>query len=487
MTRATATTVGAAVAAKLRHSGAAVAASRSHGIALLLLAAAGSASAGTREDYGYGWPLELEPGRGAYRVILEEPVYARLVDAGLRDLEVLNAAGRPVPFGPVPTERDTPLPATREARTTLPFFRVPSARDAGAERLEIHLTRDADGRLRALDTLIDGAPPASPTLHDLVLDASALDRPIDELELDWVGTPGRDINARFAIEGSHDFEHWHGVVAQATVLELAQGEFRLERRTIELPGSGARYLRLRRLDDGAPLPLQGVTAVLRWSVSASVPAPERHWARATHTATRNAPVAYEYSAPGPLPIERVAIELVTANSVSRLSVQSRDRDDGPWRTHGEVTAFRIEAGGVAVASDDLAIDLTRDRRWRLIANPALDQPPVLRFGYYPEAYALLEQAPGPYVLVAGSHEARRQDYPIVVPIAGLRAQFGRGWELAPARLGPEFVLQGDAALAAPPPPKPVRAWLLWGILVAAALLVIGMVVRLLRAPSRSDA
>jgi hypothetical protein len=65
-------------------------------------------------------------------------------------------------------------------------------------------------------------------------------------------------------------------------------------------------------------------------------------------------------------------------------------------------------------------------------------------------------------------------------LAGLASRYGDTWLPPSASLGPGATLSGDAALVAPPPPRPWKQWLLWGVLLVAALGIVVMVLKLLK-------
>jgi hypothetical protein len=88
------------------------------------------------------------------------------------------------------------------------------------------------------------------------------------------------------------------------------------------------------------------------------------------------------------------------------------------------------------------------------------------------------------MLVAGSGRAERSDFPIDPLMRELRAQFGGHWTPPRATLGARSERTGKAALKPVPPPPPYRAWALWAVLVAAALAIAFLALRLLREPAR---
>lgn len=72
-----------------------------------------------------------------------------------------------------------------------------------------------------------------------------------------------------------------------------------------------------------------------------------------------------------------------------------------------------------------------------------------------------------------------------IALHGARAKYLRlrrldDWQLPAAGLGPAQTSAGNAALQPPAPPLPWRRWILWIVLVAAAAVVGGFALSLLR-------
>jgi len=160
-------------------------------------------------------------------------------------------------------------------------------------------------------------------------------------------------------------------------------------------------------------------------------------------------------------------------------VASRAAPDAPWRELRAFTAFRL-GGAQALRNEDQAVDVTRDRWWRIVAESPLDAPPTLRLAWRPEEFVLLPRGDAPWSLHAGSAQARRSDFPIAVLLAEVRSRLGGGWQPTDAMLGHRERVAGESALAVPPAPIDTQRWLLWGVLVGGALLVLVLVLRLMR-------
>jgi uncharacterized protein DUF3999 len=450
-------------------------------VALSLSAfAATAAAANGPTDYAYSFPIGTPPATesSAWRIDLTPEVYRWVQDATLRDLEIFNADGHPVPFARIAVE---PVTTSSEKRAALPVLELPASTKAAASNdLRLVIDRDESGRLRRIDAG-EGAQQPTATTRDWVVDASALDRPAESLVLSWT-TPASGVVARFAVDAGDDLEHWHSV-GNATVLLLEQQGAKLERRDIALGGVRAKYLRLRRLDDGPAL--EGLHVDAR-SIERGQAAPARLWidAQATQAPADSKAIArFDYALPAALPVEAARIELVSDNALAPLTLFARSTggNDAPWLRAGGLTAFRLRQGDETLHNGDIDVRIdARLRDFRIESTTAIAERPQLALAWRPDSLVFLAEGRGPYQLAAGSVHARHADYPIEPALASLRATLGKDWQPPLAALGNAQASGGDAALTTPPPPVPWRRWLLWGILVGGALLITVMALALLR-------
>jgi hypothetical protein len=467
------------------------------GSAACLLACA-AASAADTDAYAYAWPLQTSGGAAAWQVELTPAVYAASTAIDLHDVAVVDATGAAVPAA---RYRPPLVPSSAENLVEVPAFALPAASSAtqGAADDALHLLieRGNDGRLRRIDANVGAnrSAPAAATIapaaarNDLLLDASAVHDALTALKVDWTG--GADASAQFAVDASDDLQQWRSLVARGSVLHLTQDGNVLEHHDIALNHAHAAYLRVRRLDDGAALPQ--LTLRLRTSAPSSPARAARQWLTATPTAADAdagdttpgaAPAAsvYYYALPAALAIESLKLELADANSLARVRVSSRRSAaaDARWQVRAEFVAFRLQQDGNVSGNDPVAINPAAAREWRIEAATPLSHAPALSVAYVPDRLAFLAEGSAPYRLVAGSSRARRGDYPVEAALATLRAGAGRDWQPPLATLGARVTLQGDAALT---PVAVARDWktrLLWTVLVAAAALIGGLALSLLR-------
>ncbi len=446
---------------------------------LLCLALSASAAVASADDYAYAWPLQTPGDSSAWQVDLTPEVYAAVRSADLRDIEVVNAAGEAVPMAP----RTIQFTTSMANDVDLPLFVLPPASESGAgpgDALQLHIERDANGRLRRLDTVASAAA-AAPANADIVLDASGLDAGIESLWLDW--NHAADVNARFDVGSSDDLQQWHPLAANAVVMALRQGGSELARHRIVLNGARAKYLRLHRLDAGSAIAELYVRAhVLARSTLIQ---PARVWADAQPLPAQagegpaSGTSSFRYRLPAPLAVAALKLELATDNSLAHVRVSS----GAPHVLHADFTAFRLRQDGAVLANDEIEIAPTpHTQDWIVESSTPLDHAPTLRVAFRPDRFVFLAQGNGPYRLVAGSVRAHRGDYPVDAALAQLRAKLGNDWQPPLATLGARATLLGVTAYTPAPAPthRDWKTWLLWTVLVGGAALIGALAVSLLR-------
>ncbi|MEO5626066.1 MAG: DUF3999 family protein, partial [Dokdonella sp.] len=425
---------------------------------ILALVVASSALAGSPADYAYVFPIETPAAAGdssAWRIDLTPAVYAWAQDVSLRDIEVFNAAGAPVPFARF---NRTPEATQREHRAALPLLDLPATASAtSASDLRLIIDRDADGRLRRIDAGEKTPADAKSFVRDWLLDASGFEHAIDQLVLSW-STPVSGVVARFSVEAGDDLQNWHGA-GSGTVLALEQEGAHLERHEIALNGIHAKYLRLHRLDDG---PMLAGLAVQTRSFERGPAAPTRAWLDAGLLATSvqgDPPppgvTRFDYGLPAALPVEAARVELENDNALAPLTLSARfpGSVDRKWTVLAQTTAFRLRSGDETLTNADIEVtSASRLREFRIESRTPLTVAPHLSLGFQPDGFVFLAEGAGPYTLAVGSVHAQRASYPVEAALASLRAKLGKDWQPLLATLGAAKESAGAAAFKTLPVP-----------------------------------
>ena len=455
-------------------------------IAVLSMLVAMAVAASEPNDFARQWPVlgycgsgpkaatpeDEKPVQcaGAFALALDESVYRVATRADLGDVVAFNGDDQPLAFGPMPASYSPPPAAWRDS----PWFALPAPDPSAPADLHLHITRSTTGDLSLDATLRHGA---EATITDYLVDVRAPDRSIEAIEFELT-LEAPDFSSQVRVQASDDLQSWRTLVDAATVAHLRQGGQSLLRRQIEFAPTTARYLRLQIVDGARGLPLRSVRLLLQPANAAR----EIHRrSRIAAEFVRRDGNAFVYRLPARVPVERVNIELGDDNAIAAFSVSAREADARDWIYIGQLTAFRLRGAGVQLDNEAMPITGTRMLEWRIEPSVELARTPALEFDYRPETWLLLTHGKPPFKVAAGSSTQRRQDFPLDALVGQVRAKYGRDWLPTEASLGAMQTAGGDAALTAFDPENK-RAWLLWAVLLIAAVAIIAMVVRLLGSP-----
>jgi hypothetical protein len=143
---------------------------------------------------------------------------------------------------------------------------------------------------------------------------------------------------------------------------------------------------------------------------------------------------------------------------------------------------RLESGEPNIAT-------TSDRYWRLeVAQEGGGigaGTPQLKLGWYPHRAVFVARGSSPFTLAFGSAHAGSE--PQDQGLTGwLAAQRSGADEIAMKNMVPQAMqlLGGEQQLQPAPPPLPWKKWLLWAVLVAGVLAMLGMARGLYRQMNR---
>ncbi|MGO3126512.1 MAG: DUF3999 family protein [Luteimonas sp.] len=419
------------------------------------------------------WSLTLpSTDAGAYQVELDDAVYATTMSPALRDLVVVNGAGRQVPS----LLQSAPAPAARHTTQALAWFPLPAAAARVGSDIAAISELDPDGRLRRIHwrPAPADAPPAA-----LLVDASASALPLQALVLDW-GVADVAFERTMRVEGSEDLRDWQPLPASGRLLDLRRGEARLvERRIVFDTPVRTRYLRLSPGGGAGAMP--AIVSVTGES-PAVADAPALQWRALEPAGPADVEDGFVFRLDARLPVTHVDLGL-DGNATARWTLSVRENDAAPWRTiANDWLVYRVGTD-TASRTPPRALDVTlRERQWQLVPDaPSAGAAPVLRLGYRPERLVFVAEGAAPFSLRAGSGRSKRVDAAVAPLLADLRARNGGRWAPSVATLGARTELAGAAALD-DTPPRDWGTWLLWGVLVLGVLLVGGFALSLLKAP-----
>lgn len=435
---------------------------------LALILMAGPLAAQTRPgDYTVQLPVTPAPGGGVQRLAVPARALAAVRTPDLADLRIFDAAGDAVPIALADLGR------RREARTVvlpaLPILGRPGAlRVTG---LSLRIDERGGERIVGIDGAV--APGADATVLGVLFDTRAITAPATAITL------AADLPAQqpitFIVEASTDLKDWQqvgtrviyrGTTASAGASSDAEAAIALADIDLE-----DRYLRLRWRSDA---PLVAPVTVRSAMIATARPADTGPAAQVRITgAATDDPRVLAFAVAFKAPLASIAIAVPGDNSVIPVRVLGRDNREQPWTPIGAGTLSTL-AGGTSPP-----IVLTRGfAEMRVEADPRTAGFPAattITLAFAPVEILFVASGRAPFTLAAG----RAATLPAYLPAATLVPD---GRVASEAALPRATVASGDVTLAATPPGdgRPRRDWILWGVLVAGTLALLGMVAVLLR-------
>ncbi len=262
-------------------------------------------------------------------------VYRSLTRSDLGDLRVFNHDAEVVPHAFKPREA---LEAKPGAVVQLPVFPLRGTPSDKIDNSDVRIERRGDGTIVSIQSLAR-ARRQERRLSGYLVDASVVKQPIQSLLLDWEGDQDGFVGT-VRIDGSDDLNTWRIVTDRAALARLSFGGFRLNQNRVELRGAAHKYFRLSWPDRQSALESLTVRAE---------PAPRtvtarRVWHSFNGSAVPGKMGEYSYDLGGPIPFDRLRVELRQVNSLAQLQVLARGKSADEWRLKASATVLSLASG-----------------------------------------------------------------------------------------------------------------------------------------------
>ena len=442
-------------------------------------------------DFDMQLPLAVSGDNGVVQLRLPLAVYQHSRAADLADVRVFNAAGEVVPFALLQPQISSERVSWREADARLfPIYSHSSALPVRSAPLEVRIA--TNGALVSVQSNDLVRKPDE--LTALILDLGPLraNERLDSLQF----SPGNAANYRaaLAIDRSDDLQLWDRV-AQSRVDWLTSADAaQLVNDRVAMSGESGRYLRIQWLE-GTPLAFSRVTA--RWRSSEAVSAEPL---QVSLTPTLGEIAGDLLYAAGPsMAATQVGLDLPMPNTVVPASIgfyyEGRKPKDSQFIAIVNSTFYRLNHNGRERTSSRVQIAPQASAQWVVRAPNLGAAMPALVLRWHPSTLVFTARG----VSGRGPHQ--------FLLAVGAEPRQGAGWlgaQTAISLVAPDFsateLRDTEQAVAGqwtqPQVPtaakRPVvrpnilenRGLMLWGVLLAGALLLAAMTWRLYRQMSK---
>lgn len=430
-----------------------------------------------------------------YHLSLPFAVYAGSKTPGLADLRVFNAAGETVPHVLVMPRRLSDMAQRTESISWFPLS------DSRPESIydDVVIERKTDGSVISIKAgqMKSGAP-----VEGLLLDLRAIDWPLASLKIE---TQGGQPMQHFSVHGSDDLKNWHLILDNGVLTRLAHNGQQLVQDEVKLPSVKSHYLKITWAKQEKVPEVMNIQGTFRQSQQGEMPF---LWSEAIDPQPGKEG-ALNYAWQTPLPVEQVDILLSEMNTLAevklvslappsptstekpqRLGLETGKRLLNPQEarvmqpdTLARALIYRLTDNGKEARSTQIALSGRAIEGFSLLTDNAATglgkAPPAVRIGFVPKQLVFLARGEAPFTLAWGKTDAPASTLSLNV--------------LAPQHNDPNTLPGGGASLEAiksaiatlplpkeAPPEKSDYRWLLWGVLVAGVLLLLGMAWKLMK-------
>lgn len=447
------------------------------------------------EDFAEAIVLTPREARAVHTALLPIEVHRGVTRSDLGDLRVFDASGRLVPHA----LRTLDAPEDPEASAVaLRFFPIEAPKTASSdlEALTLHVVRDGRGTVvdvRA-GSHVDGAAAAGGTaaapipgagaaatsapatgragassvdparIVAYVLDTGALERPLTALRVELAPSEG-DYMLPVSVETSDDLTRFARVGPPRSLVRLTWAGEQIAQDRFELPAVEARYVVLRWKAGSLPAPLVRVTGELQGERTSAELVVHRIEGRPHADDAERV----DFDLGGLVPVDRVRVVLGEENALVAAELLAGADAAGPLASVGQTTVYRVATGGQTLESPALAPGRRIDRYWAVRAQSkgggwgtAL---PALEIAYYPQQLIFLARGEAPFTLAYGRHDAAPSTFAWEELVGFLPEAERASLPRSDVEASAPRVVAGESARIPPPPPLPIRRYVLWAVLV----------------------
>jgi hypothetical protein len=291
-----------------------------------------------------------------------------------------------------------------------------------------------------------------------------------------------------SVQASSDLKTWRSLAVAEPVFRLGNGETSATRTTVRFSHASSVENQFLRViwSNTARFSLHG--AFLKTVVADSAPLVPDVAVAAGAPLTFDGRTA-EWAVPTSVSLAQFEVTLSEPNTLVPVKIFGRKRAGDSWLAIGRGVIYRIAREGGESFSPPLAIRSGSYQALKIEVDGAPGSlgpaPPVAVLRFAPREVVFLARGPGPFTLVTGHSSASAGHLPLQSLIPGYKAD--AEWVFPQAVLTPPAI--DDNLLAKPAKTVlgiDLRRLVLWGILIAAVLLLSGYAVSLLRKINKSQ-
>ena len=435
-------------------------------------------------DFAYGRELTLpESSEPVVQVELPLDVYRAMRRQGLSELMVFNGRGAEVPHAIRSLQK-----GPDGAPESVPLWYFPltlaAAESQRTTDLALEVERNAAGQVVRLaarsDAPKNGAAPGSQPIAAYILDARDLPRALVGLRIALSeGADDRVLELR--LEAIEDLVSFAPVAVGGALIQLGHGGQRIDRDELSVAPTSAKFYRLRPAHDASfPSAVSAISATL-----AAAEVTQRFEKVVMEPSTTPKPGVFRFDLGGPVPVDRIEVELPEQNTIVNAELWSSDREEGPYVRAARTKLYRVQRKETELKGPTLDLARKYDRFYELrvaaTGGGVGSGKPALVTYHAPDQLLVLRRGEGPFTLAYGRYESPSARF----EAGDILSLLPREASAVPsATLGEPKPLGGQDRLVPPPPPPPYKTYAIWAVLVLGVALLGALAIQLARSDGR---
>lgn len=438
--------------------------------------------------------LDAKNNAPVYLSKLPAEVYQYSRSDDLRDLTITNADGEQVPYALLPYHELNQVTISTQDIKTLNFFSLKEAGLNNPDNLQIQLEKNAGNT----SVNISSSKANSDEKAVYLIDAGKKHPPLKTLALDWHG----DQNKFFIVEvlASDDLKNWTNIGTGSIIKATSNNKY-LEGNSISLDqATEARYLQIREVsaEPTAPLTLTKISAVYN-TVS---PVQGEYFFKTLSFLQREQDdkkglINVDFESLGRYPAFDLRVQLPQSNTITNVSIFSRNKNDEPWQFLVS-SKLNFKNEGRVPNSDQVGLMAPAARYWRLQfdqANGGLGKEnPILSIGWMPKTIVWNARGKAPFTLQVGENPKIVNTMPVTSLISEYTPEKARQLPSASILVNTKKATETSANPTEPTvrkaentwtSPPDYKTWVLWSGLFLGVLLLAGMAYSLVKTDNKS--
>lgn len=425
-------------------------------------------------DFAAGLNLEIQPQLAAQTLLVPLDVY-RGTRPGLPDIAVFDSTGKVVPYAVRALETRA---SDRREEEKAPIFPLREQAGAAVSDLALHVERGEGGSVIDIRSASAKRPPAEAKVIAYVVDASNFKHDVAGIRLSLAASDA-SFTAPIKVEASDDLATWRTLTSGAVIGRLSHEGQTVERQHIGLIATSCKFLRLSW--PGGELPVAIEDAHLEYT-SQRIDF-TRARVRTTIPPVKPSRGSYQLDLGAVLALESLSPILPENVLVRAVLAVSEQKEATPSQVF-EGPLYRLRHEGTELASTPVDLK-SRRARWLTLrvderGTDLAGKPLGFEVQYEPEQLLFITHAPGPYLLAYGSYKSGPEPFAAAQLLEFMTAAAREALPRESARIIDRRTLQGDSARVAPPAPRSYKTLILWAVLIAGAVTLLLLALRMLR-------